>query len=252
MGRNFRIGVLGGMGPEAGVLMQLLIIRETPAEKDQDHIEVVAYTNPHVPDRTESLEADGGESYLKAVKESLGLLESAGVDVLVMACNTAHARLAEIQESVKSPVLDMVGLARKEIGGTDGVVGILATDGTLASELFRIPGHPEKTMEPGGEAQREVMAVIHDIKRGVRDETIVGRLEGVCSGLLAAGCAKLVLGCTELSIYADEFREHFGDIFIDPMRLAAQALVRMAKQDMSGAIAKDRRFSRVSGRRREK
>jgi len=230
MGKHFRIGVLGGMGPEAGVLMQLLIIRETPAERDQDHIEVIAYTNPHVPDRTESLASDGGESYLTEVKDSLGLLERAGVDVLVMACNTAHARLAEIRESVKTPMLDMVGFARKEMEATKGVVGILATDGTLRSGLFRIPEHPEKTMEPRGEEQREIMALIHDIKKGVKGGSIVERLVRVCVGLRGAGSAKLVLGCTELSIYHDELRERLGDVLIDPMRLAARALVRMAKQ----------------------
>ena len=52
MKKHFRIGILGGMGPEAGILLQSLILRETPAEKDQDHIEAVTYTNPHVPDRT--------------------------------------------------------------------------------------------------------------------------------------------------------------------------------------------------------
>jgi len=229
MVKKFRIGILGGMGPEAGVLLQELILRHTPAEKDQDHLEVVTYTNPHVPDRTQSLAEDGGDSYLKAVIESLRLLEKADVDILVMACNTAHARIEEIQSSIKTPMVNIVELARKEILATGGLVGILATDGTVNSGLFTIPGELEKTRTPEKELQREVMTAIREIKKGVKDGTVLDRLGRVVAGMQRAGCEGLVLGCTELSLYHDELCERFGGIFIDPMRLAAKKLVEMAK-----------------------
>ena len=142
MNKPYRIGILGGMGPEAGILLQTLIIQETPAKKDQDHLEVFVYTNPHVPDRTQSLKEDGGDSYLKAVIDSLKLLEKGNVDILAIACNTAHARLPEIQKSIQTPILNMVELARQEILATQGSVGILATDGTVSSGLFSIPSEP--------------------------------------------------------------------------------------------------------------
>ncbi len=228
--KHFRIGILGGMGPEAGVLLQRLIIEATPAETDQDHIEVVTYTNPHVPDRTRSLREDGGESYLAAVIESLQLLEKTGVDILVMACNTAHARMAEIQKSVLAPMFNIVEPARREIQAANGRVGILATDGTLNSGLFSIPGHPEKCLAPPKEIQAEVMAAIHSIKKGVRDGSAAARLEKVVLAMRQLGCEKFVLGCTEISIYYEYLRERQGDVFIDPLRLAAAALVQMAKK----------------------
>ncbi len=67
MGKNnFRIGIVGGMGPMAGVLLQKLIIEATPAEQDQDHLEVICFTNPHVPDRTRSLQEDDGKVTLRS------------------------------------------------------------------------------------------------------------------------------------------------------------------------------------------
>ena len=57
----FRIGIVGGMGPMAGVYLQELIIEATPASRDQDHLEVVCFTNPHVPERMRSLAEDGGQ-----------------------------------------------------------------------------------------------------------------------------------------------------------------------------------------------
>jgi aspartate racemase len=224
---HFRIGILGGMGPEAGVLLQQLIVEATPAATDQEHLEVITYTNPHVPDRTISLQQDGGASYLEAVVESLRLLESVGVDVLAIACNTAHARFAEIQAAVNTPVLNMLELAKQEIMAVDGPVGILATDGTVRSRLFSITGHPEKTVTPSDEFQRDVMSVIRDIKAGVKDTSIVDRLVRASTTLQQSGCVKITLGCTELSLLHDPLRNGLGDIFIDPLRLAARALVKM-------------------------
>src|SRR3989344_2637505 len=89
---NFRIGILGGMGPMAGVALQKLIIEYTPASKDQDHIQVLCFTNPHIPDRTKSLKEDGGAKFLAAVAASTQVLEKAGVHCIVIPCNTSHAR----------------------------------------------------------------------------------------------------------------------------------------------------------------
>jgi len=235
--KYFRAGVLGGMGPEAGVLLQQLIIRETPAATDQDHIEVVAYTNPHVPDRTESLKNDGGASYLAAVIDSLKLLEGVGVDVLVIACNTAHARFAEIQASVTTPMIHIVELAKAEILAKDDMVGILATDGTIASGLFAVPERSSAIITPPTKVQTRVMQIIRDIKAGLPSGDIVNRLEAIVLSMQAPGCARIVLGCTELSIYRERLVERFGDVFIDPMLLAARRIV-----DMAGARIPDSGF----------
>lgn len=216
------------MGPEAGVLLQQLIIRETPARTDQEHIEVVAYTNPHVPDRTESLKNDGGASYLAAVIDSLKLLESVGVDVLVIACNTAHARFAEIQASVTTPMLNIVELAKREILAKDDVVGILATDGTIASGLFAVPERSSAIITPPPEVQAWVMQIIRDIKAGAPEGDVTERLGQIVTAMRDAGCSRLMLGCTELSIYREPLVERFGDIFIDPMVLAARRIVELA------------------------
>lgn len=226
----FRIGILGGMGPEAGVLLQQLIIKATPASKDQEHIEVVTFTNPHIPDRTKSLKEDGGEAYLSAVAKSLQLLENAGADIIVMACNTAHARAAEIQRRINTPLLNIVELAKKEIAEADGKVGILATDGTVLSGLFSSDQYLDKIILPDIDNQREVMSIIHEIKkRGVCEETS-RRLCKVVEVMMNLGCMKIVLGCTELSLFYDILQSRFGSIFIDPMRSAAKALVQLANK----------------------
>jgi len=49
------IGILGGMGPEATAYFYELIIKKTKANKDQDHIPVIIYSNPKIPPRTDAI-----------------------------------------------------------------------------------------------------------------------------------------------------------------------------------------------------
>ncbi len=228
MADSFRIGVLGGMGPDAGILLQRLILEATPARRDQDHLEVVTYTNPRVPDRTASLKRDGGASYLAAVVASLRLLERAAPDVLAIACCTAHARLPDIRRAVRTPLLDIVDLTKRRLAAARGPVGILATDGTLEAGLFDLAGRPGKTVAPSAARQREVMRAIYAIKRGVPAARAAGRLDRAVAELRRAGCARIVLGCTELSLCCEALRARLGPVFIDPLRLAARALVARA------------------------
>ena len=226
--KKFRLGILGGMGPEAGVLLQQLIIRVTPAQRDQDHIAVVTFTNPHIPDRTRSLAEDGGASYLQAVIGSIHLLERCEVDLILMACNTAHARLPEIQDAVRTPILNMVGLAKEKIEAEAGKVAILATDGSVGNGLFNLPHNPAKTLVPSRTQQKQVMDVIHAVKAGRPPAELIAPITKVIEGLRAEGASAFLLGCTELSVLHDLLTEHCDVTFIDPLRLAAQRVVQSA------------------------
>ena len=83
------IGILGGMGPEATLHLFNLIIKNTPASKDQDHIPVIIYNNPLIPDRTMHI-VYNEESPLALLIEGAQHLERAGADMILIACNTAH------------------------------------------------------------------------------------------------------------------------------------------------------------------
>jgi len=44
-----KIGVLGGMGPEATILFQQRLLKAVRAQDDQDHIPLLIDMNPQVP-----------------------------------------------------------------------------------------------------------------------------------------------------------------------------------------------------------
>ena len=80
-----RIGILGGVGPEATIELYREIIRATPASSDQDHLPCIIIINPQVPDRTEAILRKGPSPVPELVKTSVDL-DRAGADFIVMPC----------------------------------------------------------------------------------------------------------------------------------------------------------------------
>jgi aspartate racemase len=226
----FRIGIAGGMGPLAGVYLQQLIIEATPARKDQDHFQVVCFTNPHVPERMRSLAEDGGRRYADAVRASVRLLAGAGVSHVVIPCNTAHARLPDIQRGVDVPIVNMVRLAIEELlrqhTGAHRV-GLLATIGTRHERVYEnaVPGAPLEWLLPDDDDQRKVSEAILAVKinEGPR---VAGDLLAVCRRLVARGADIIMVGCTELSMCLGAM-EPAGVPLVDPLRVVARHLVEI-------------------------
>jgi aspartate racemase len=224
----FRIGVVGGMGPLAGVYFQQLLVEATPAQRDQDHLQVVCFTNPHVPERMRSLAEDGGRRYAEAVRASARLLVAAGVSHIAIPCNTAHARLAEIQRGVDVPIVNMVELALQALVAEHGHgqrVGLLATAGTIEQRVYQdaLPGAAVEWVLPDVADQRRVSEAILAVK--VNDGPRVGpALLAVTRALVDRGARVILVGCTELSMCLDALRPA-GVPLVDPMRTLARHLV---------------------------
>ena len=203
MGKNkYRIGIGGGMGPMAGVMLQKLIIENTVATKDQDHIQVVCFTNPDIPDRTISLKENNGEAFSSAIVQSIKVLEKTGVQSILLPCNTSHTRFNEIQNESAVPLVNMVQIMldkmRKENVTT---FGLLATDGTIAAKVFETDKNL-KVILPDVATQKNVMDTIYKIKSGLYNDPVIrASLNSIVEHLEQQGAERIVLGCTELSLY---------------------------------------------------
>jgi len=228
--RRYRIGIVGGMGPMAGVLLQKLIIENTPVTKDQDHIEVVCFTNPHIPDRTKSLREDNGEKYVAAIVDSIRILERAEVDCILIPCNTAHAKFDDIQRTTQIPIVNMIEKTQRNIRAL-GVhsVGLLATDGTIASGVFT-SNDILQVLIPSATEQQELMDLIYGIKAGKdNDRATASKLKRLVESFQKRGAEKVILGCTELSLYAGYFE---NGVVIDPLRILAEEAVKSANLEL--------------------
>jgi len=114
MAKRELAGIVGGMGPLATIELMRLVMEETPATCDQEHIPLLVYSNPQVPDRTKAVLGEG-QSPVQALIESSRLLEKAGVTFLVFPCNTAHYFLPEVQSAVSVPIINMIEETAAEV-----------------------------------------------------------------------------------------------------------------------------------------
>ena len=101
------VGVVGGMGPEATAAFYEHLIELTPARRDQDHLTVIIYSEPGIPDRTEYLVADGPSPLPELVRVAR-TVEKAGAELIAIPCNTAHYFWEAISQAVEIPVLNII------------------------------------------------------------------------------------------------------------------------------------------------
>lgn len=226
MANNFTVGIAGGMGPLAGVELHRLIIEATPAQKDQDHLRVVLFTNPQIPDRTRSLQEDNGMSYVASVGESIQVLEKAGVDVIMMACMTAHARFSDIQGLTEIPILNGIMLVQGKltVEYSGKKVALLATDGSIRSGVYTNNQNINWVL-PENHLQQRIMEVIYSVKAG---HDIAVSADLLVSTLREVEADVFVLGCTELGLLHDHLIKEKYEV-LDPLRVLAAETVKIAK-----------------------
>jgi aspartate racemase len=227
------IGVLGGMGPEAGARFFELIVRHTAARRDQDHPPVILYSLPQIPDRTEAI-LHRGPSPVPAMRRGLRVLAGAGADFAVLACISAHYFLPRIAAGAPIPIIDLVGEAAAEILRTrprPGAIGLLATSGTASSGVvaraFEAAGIA--VVVPSRPDQRRVMTAIYG-KQGIKAGFTTGLarriLLEVANGLIGRGAEAVLAGCTEVPLVLGQ-----ADLpvpLIDPLVIGARAAVRLS------------------------
>ncbi|WP_454940669.1 aspartate/glutamate racemase family protein [Evtepia sp.] len=227
------LGVLGGMGPQATNTFYQRIIDRTQAEKDQEHLQVLIWSDAKIPDRTAGILAgpEAAEQVYQALLDGARLLERAGCTVLAIPCNTSHYFADRLQGQLKIPLIHMI---RETVAAIQAMgkktVGILATDGTVRTGIY------QKELTAAGltpvtlpeELQGVVMSIIYDeIKRGETGSR--EKFGEVDAWLRQAGCDCAILGCTELSVYRN--LHSLPPYYIDAMEvLAQQAILRCGKQ----------------------
>ena len=222
------LGIIGGMGPAATCDLMEEIISLTAAEKDQDHIHVIADVNTNIPDRTAAI-LHGGDDPAPEMIRSAQRLEGAGAEILLLPCNTAHYFYDRVAAAVKIPLLHMPRLtaaALREAGVKKAAV--LATDGTVRSGVYETALRAEG-IEPvyPDEADEDVlMRLIYDGVKARHTALTAFPVPDVLARLRARGAERFVLGCTELPI---AFRElGLREDCVDPTRILAFAAVRAA------------------------
>ncbi|PWD69245.1 aspartate racemase [Dickeya dianthicola] len=205
--KEFKIGIVGGVGPAATVDFVGKIVRHTRANKDQEHIKLVIEQNPQIPDRTENLIGNGTDPTV-ALYSTCKKLEAADADVIAIPCNTAHAFVERIQPYLGIPVINMLTATVEHVQATlpgNATVGLLATNGTVRSGIYADAAAKVgiKLLIPDEANQTKVMNAIYGergVKAGFTDGECRDELFIALSHLVERGASAVILGCTELPL----------------------------------------------------
>ena len=239
------LGVLGGMGPMATVDFLAKLVRATPAGRDQDHIPTLVCSAVDIPDRADAI-LGAGPDPLPAMRAALARLEAGGATRIAIPCNTAHHWHAALQAGTALPILHIVDavaetLARTETetetgiaAGTGGRVGLLATDGTLRTGLYRerLARRGLTCLGPDPEGQAAVAAAIRLVKAH-RVAEARPLLEAQVRALAEAGCDRVVMACTEIPIALAG--SPVSGLLVDATEALARACVAACRPDQRPA-----------------
>jgi aspartate racemase len=213
------LGVLGGMGPAATLEFLARVQAYTPADKDQDHIRVIADINPQAPDRNVP-----GSNAGAVLAEMAGGLRGAGAEVLAMPCNTAHAHADMIQRASGLPLIDMISLGA-EAAAQGGAMraGVLGTRGALKLYREYLAARAMGLITLPPEQQEAFMVTLYRIKAGELTEDVTREMQAHAETLRQAGADVLIAGCTEVPLVLDQKDVRLE--LVDPADLLARRAV---------------------------
>ncbi len=203
VGGDCRIGVLGGIGPEAtGEFYNKLIKRLQERgiiRSNRDFPQIVINSIP----APELIYDNISEEELKPYIEGLEELDRFGVDFIVMVCNTIHLFYDRLQEEVKVPILDL----RKELkrllirNGIKSTL-IIGTPNTIKQGLYRFKGI--KSFEPNEKEMEQLTDAVFKFNKGIEREKQTNKVKEICQKYLTRGAETVILGCTEFAVMLDK------------------------------------------------
>ena len=205
------LGIIGGVGPLATAYFMEMIIRNTPAKTDQDNIPMIIFNDPQIPDRTAYILGQSDQNPLTEMENVARWLENAGADYLAIPCNTAHFFYDGICDAVDLPVLSIMEETTKKVAnvlGKKGRVGLMATEGTVASKVFQdyLASSNIECFTPCEEDQKTVTSLIYDQVKANKPYD-VDEFMRVANQLREDGADIVIVGCTELSVIYQDLQD---------------------------------------------
>lgn len=220
-----KLGVIGGMGPQATLQFCQRVVDLTEAHSDQEHLPMLVLNDTEMPDRTAALLSGDTAPVAARLLADAKVLETWGASAIAVTCNTAHAFLPAIEGELRVPVVNMIteaAAALKALGCKRA--GLLGTDGTLRTGLYHraLKAQGIEAVSPPPGAQEQVMEIIYgEIKRGLPGSE--EKFAAADKALRAMGCDRIVLACTEMSTYKDW--HGLGEFYVDAMDILARRCV---------------------------
>lgn len=241
------IGVVGGVGPYAGLDLVRKLFDHTRADCDQGHLPVMLLSFPdRIADRPAFLLRGAAVNPGEAIGEIMAELALAGATVIGLPCNTAHsprildaalARLAATGRPVRFVHMIKAVTDRARTFGEGARIGILGTEATLETRLYQdsLEEAGLVPLTPDAAGRRRVQEAISNREYGIKAQSPVSEraradLLAEAYNLVEAGARAIILGCTEIPLALPE-KTLGGAALIDATDVLAVELVRAFAPD---------------------
>ena len=229
------IGILGGMGTQAGLDFCSKLAKLNRGKADQKYPLFVLYNKSNIPDRKQNLKKYN--KVLKSLVEGCKFLQKSKCKFISIPCNTAHHWYKDLKKKIKIPILNMpeiVYLNAKKKLKRNSKIGLLATEATIKTGVYShyfnkkfLLISPNTTLQ-----QRSVNKSIKLVKMGKTKEA-ERAIKPAVNYLIKKKCKKIILGCTELPIaifaYKSFKKAKLSKTFMDPNLILAEASIKKYK-----------------------
>ena len=229
------IGILGGMGTQAGLDFCSKLAKLNRGKPDQKYPLFVLYNKSSIPDRKQNLKKY--DKVLKSLIEGCKFLQKNKCKFISIPCNTAHYWYKDLSKKIKIPILNMpeiVYLNAKNNLKRNSKIGLLATEATIKTGVYShyfnkkfLLISPNTTLQQGS-----VNKSIKLVKMGKTKEA-ERAIKPAVNYLIKKKCKKIILGCTELPIaifaYKSFKKAKLSKTFMDPNLILAEASMKKYK-----------------------
>ena len=229
------IGILGGMGTQAGLDFCSKLAKLNRGKADQKYPLFVLYNKSNIPDRKQNLKKYN--KVLKSLIEGCKFLQKSKCKFISIPCNTAHYWYKDLKKKIKIPILNMPEIVYSNAKNNlkrNSKIGLLATEATIKTGVYShyfnkkfLLISPNTTLQ-----QRSVNKSIKLVKMGKTKEAEKA-IKPAVNYLIKKKCKKIILGCTELPIaifaYKSFKKAKLSKTFMDPNLILAEASIKKYK-----------------------
>ena len=243
------IGILGGMGTQAGLDFCNKLAVLNRGKIDQDYPLFLLYNKSNIPGRPESIgiqtsrltnrfsNPKNKKKYrlvLDSLLKGCRLLKKDKCKFIVIPCNTAHYWYDDLKKKIKLPIINMpkeVYIHTKRTCKKNSPIGLLATEGTIMTGVYnKFFDTNYKLINPNKLIQKNsVNQAIKLVKMG-NVKAAAKKIKPAINFLIKKKCKKIILGCTELPIAIFAFKSFDkikkSKIFLDPNLILANAAMK--------------------------
>ena len=240
------IGILGGMGTQAGLDFCNKLAMLNRGKVDQGYPLFMLYNKSNIPGRPESIGVQTGKfsskpedsknitkynKVLKSLLEGCRSLERSGCKFIVIPCNTAHYWYDDLKKKIKIPIINMpkeVFLHTNKICKKNSKIGLLATEGTLKTKIYeKLFKNDYNLIKPIHNLQiKSVNKTIKHVKMG-NIKLAEKSIKPAINYLIKNNCKKIILDCTEIPIAIFAFKSlknvKMSKLYLDPNLILANS-----------------------------